>query len=276
MSASSSPSRHSPDVARVLGAKYVREILELVAWHRYMLYQHVLESVWGRRGMNPRSGARKVQRMASAGVLKMERIDSTRGRASQKALSLTRDGWLALQTSPPSSEMRRRWSRLRDYFLQFAEVKLKRENEGFRFVRRGATDGETGAPLPFQILRQWALKQFEGQALGHDERMLRDSLRRAPPFEIDVDLFHHPDRGEVRLVLPVRFGLNLETKLEDLSKEKFAGFPMLHLELVCSDMAALERDRKLIRRWAKKRKFEVQLHRLPHFKQRTSPYSRSE
>lgn len=275
MPATSRASRSSPDVARLLGAKYVREILELVAWHRYVLYQHVLECVWGRRGMNPRSGARKVQRLADSGLLTMERIDSTRGRASQKALSLTRDGWFALQQSPPSSDQRRLWSRLRDYFLQFAEVKLKREDEGFRFVGRGATDRETGTPLPFQILRQWALKQFEGRALGPDERMLRESLRRAPTFKIDVDLFHHPDREQVRLVLPVRLGLNLATKLEGLTKEKFAGFPTLHFELVCSDMAALKEDRKLARRWAKKRRFEVQLHRVPHFKQRESPYSHS-
>lgn len=250
---------------------YDGAVLRYAGWHRWVTKLQVVHRFFVYAGKGPAYGYRLVNRLLDRGWLCEERLRPDRGNASQEVLTLSDDGWLYCGHSPPDTRERDRWAKLRDYFLQFAEVLLERQARGWRFVPRDAVHEETGGNLPFELLREWALDSFRDGSLAPWNRDLRESIRRGPEFSLDLDLLWRPTSNEVRLLLPVRRGLSFKRKMEGLPVRHLKGFPTLHFEFVCPRMELLESARKVVQRWGRSHRQDIRIHRVPHFLTRSYP-----
>ncbi len=239
-------------------SKYDRRILTMVGYFGCVTSHQVLRKYFGASSY----GERTIQRLIATGMLSAERLEPSLGRASRTVLSLTRDGYRRIAVTPPEGYNRPISGNLRAYRIQYAEVYLVREGEGWRFAKNEE------APA---AVRVWTLRSYRNRLLNSSEQAVRDALERGPIKKLPMRVMHHPATGRLRFILPVRPGFLYQKLLKQMPNTGL--WPALELEVVCSDMSRIDDAELSVMRWAKRVRANVTMHRVAHH--RTQPHPRN-
>lgn len=242
---------------------YDHAILRYVGYYRLVTTQQVIYRFFLYAGRGPEYGYRVVRQLVRRGLLDESPLDPERGNVSQNVLSVTREGWRFLGRSMPSRGRRSSSSPVRQYRIQFADVMLDREVEGWNLVNSTAA---------FPVLKEWARQRYRGRMLNSSEAQIRDRLERLHPFDFPLHLLVRPSRGEIRLILPVRTTLSYRSTIDKLPGN-MGLFPKLHFELVTAELDLGDAAASYLERWGKKHPAGIEIHRSEHFRSRPHPRS---
>lgn len=248
---------------------YDDAVLRYIAFHRFVTTQQYIFRFRIYAGKSPSYGFRLLKRLIAEGWVKKKKLDPDKGGASKDVLSLTNEGWLRCGASPPTYQQKTQAANHREYYLQFAEVLLERQSKGWKFIRRDREHPQKGENWLYLLIQEWGLEPFRGRALNTEERAVRDAIKRAQEFQIELDGLWHPQQKDLRLMLPVRRGLDYKRKIEELPVQYLRGLPPITFELVCAHMDRLEGVKRTIRRWGDKMKLATNIERVEHFRTRT-------
>jgi hypothetical protein len=239
---------------------YDRAVLRYVAYYRLVTLHQVIYRFFVFDAKSASYGFKLVRRLVREGWLGSVPLDSERGSISRQVLSITPLGWLLLNARPPKQSRSETSRSVRDYRLQFAEMMLEREADGWRLAPSASA---------FGLLREWALAPYRGRLLNDDERVIRQRIERAPAVALPLNVLVRSITGDVRLILPIRSGRSFGRLLESLPPLNF--FPPLEFEAVCSELELLSRAEEFVGRWSRDRGAQVRLHRVEHFRSRVHP-----
>jgi hypothetical protein len=239
---------------------YDKALLRYVGYYRLVTLHQVIYRFFIYGGRPAAYGFKLVQRLCDEGWIDAAPLDSKLGAASRTVLSLTPLGWAILNAKPPKQTKSAMADALRTYRLQFAEMMLEREAEGWSL--------QPGSRA-FATLQNWALAPYRGRMLNADERVIRQRLERTPAFRLPVNIISRNAGAEVRLVLPLRVGKSYSRTIDALPEFNF--FPPLHFEMVASDLELLPKAEDYLRRWAQDKGLEVVAHSAAHFRSRPHP-----
>ncbi len=233
--------------------KHDTRILRWIAYHRRVTASQVLVHQFIARGISPSYGDRVVRKLIREGFLASERLDPERGRASRMVLRLTRDGWRRLLIEPPNDFGKPVWGPVLEYRLQFAEMLSTRQSQGWalRLMDEAWPD-----------VRDWVRRPYRGRLLNDSERVERDAIERMPAVELPLNILVHPERKEVRFVLPVRRGLSIHTRLAHMPPTGL--WPPVPVEVVCAEMPDLQPAIVELRRWAERARSQIEVHVVRH------------
>lgn len=248
---------------------YDDAVLRYIAFHRFVTTQQYIFRFRIYAGKSPSYGFRLLKRLVAKGWIKKEKLDPEKGGASKDVLSLTDEGWLRCGLTPPTYQEKNRVANHQEYYLQFAEVMLERQSTGWKFIRRDRQHPQKGQNWLYLLIQEWGLEPFRGRPLNTEQRAVRDAIKRTSEFELNLDGLWHPRKKDLRLMLPVRRGLDYRRKIEELPIQFLRGLPPLVFELVCAHMDRLEGVKRSLRRWSDKVNLEVETSRVPHFRTRT-------
>ncbi len=211
-------------------------------------------------GIDPRWGLRVVHRLVEDGLICSSPLKAGLGRASQRVLTLTDTGWADLGLRIPKSDAFRALHDVprRDHWCQTAWVATERAAQGWT---------HTDASQTFGHLRKAALAQYRGRATTDTDRAFRDRIERMPAVAVGLESLVHTD-GVVRLLVPVREGLNVPALLARLPDLRLLG--PLEFELVAVQPDDGKAAERALKRWWTGRE-SVALHRLEPFSRLASP-----
>jgi len=245
---------------------YDDSALGWIAYHgrvtrRQFIYRYFLFA-----GKKPRYGYRLIQRLVNDGRVGFHPLDRTLGNTSQDVLHLTAYGYESIDLPRPKTVGSILPEAGLNYLLQFAEMALERQLEGWRIIPPTRRDEQVAAIV------EWLLVPHQDHAKDiADIRVLDniESLTRNEEINFKIDLIVNENPPDVRFVIPVRPG--------DSYAEVLKGMPSMiqldyiPIEVVCSEQGLWPVAEKHLKRWGKKRRRPVQLHRVAHFTERPPP-----
>jgi hypothetical protein len=237
---------------------YSLPILRWIAYHRMGTLHQVLHVFWTAAGRNPSAGYAVIRRLVERELLTTEPLDPHLQARSLRVLRVTRQGWRFLGVEPTAS-MIHVDPRLREYRLQFAEMMIHRELEGWRLVTPTRS---------WEVLREWLVRPYRGRMLNSEEQAVRRSIERLPAQALPSTLLQNPSSGDIRLILPIRRGRSYKRILH---RVPVVATERLAFEVVCADLSLLTSAERVAKRWAARRKLTLELHRVRHFRQRSNP-----
>lgn len=241
---------------------YDEAILRYVAYYRTVTICQLLYRFFVYAGKGDRYGYTVVRRLVQEGFLVKEPLDPERGARSQHILMLSATGWQVLGLRP-RIDRHAAADVIRDYRLQFADLMLEREVNGWRLVPRSKTH---------QALKKWALAHYQHRLLNPTEVVIRERLERMSALELRLRVIRHTVSGEVRILLPVRRGRSYKASIAALPSLSL--IPVVPFELVCSDVTLAQPAQRSLQRWAAQTKTMIRIHQHPHFRTRRVPDSR--
>ncbi|HEX7071400.1 MAG TPA: hypothetical protein VF190_11365 [Rhodothermales bacterium] len=249
-----------PRRRRVRPRGYDAAVLRYVGYYRTVTLHQVVYRFFLYDGKGPRYGFRLVADLVRRGLLAESPLDPRRGSVSRTTLAVTDAGWLALGLPKPRESKRAIVDAVREYRLQFADMMLQREVEGWVLVPEARS---------FATLRAWGLAAYRGRALTDSEIVFRDRLERMPPITIPLRVLAHRATGEARLILPVRRGKSFAHTIDALPS--LAIFPPLVFEMVSPDPELARKADDYLRRWAERTRHRVRTVQSPHYRERPHP-----
>lgn len=238
---------------------YDAAILRYVGYYRVVTGHQIIYRFFTYAGKGDGYGYRILRRLQQQNLLFAEPLDPDLGATSRLVYSLTREGWRMLGLRPPTSR-RTVPEYVREYRLQFADVMLERESEGWRLIPSAQS---------FPALQNWALRHYRDRLLNATEMVIRERLERLRPFDLGLRLIGHPSTGEVRVILPVRRGRSYKATIDRLPNLSI--FPPLTFELICSDSDLESSAIDYLYRWANRAHIRVVIQTSPHFRSRPAP-----
>jgi hypothetical protein len=187
--------------------------------------------------------------------LEISPLEPTKGRASIRVASLTRQAWLALGESAPPPDAKPRSGAILRYKLQFAEMTLTREAEGWTWIPREELSN---------AIRELGLQRYRGRVLTGTEQASRDLLWRLDPPLMPFHGLQHSS-GLVRLVVPAHTLAKTRKALNALPPILSSYTPELEVELVPIGHAEREAAERYLR--AAEKRLHVRFPRTicPHF-----------
>jgi hypothetical protein len=253
---------------------YDDAVLRYIGYYRVVTAQQVVYRFFVNQGRGYRYGYKLLRQLVERGLVSESMLEPSRGTTSLRVLELTPVGWAYLNAERPRNPTHADGESIRRYRIQFAEMMLEREAEGWTLVP--ATDG-------WASLQAWAMREYRGRMLNDTERVMKDRVRRMPPWRPPMNLLVHRDaescragepQGNPRFIIPVRRGKSFARLLEKLPKMGL--FPAPHFEIVSIDHDLAEAARQFIERWARERGIVATIHQAPAFQARPHPERASE
>lgn len=245
---------------RFRARSYDAAILRYVGFYRMVTGHQILYRFFTYAGKGDRYGYRLLRRLTEQNLLKAEPLDPELGSVSRLVYTLTRDGWRALGLQPPAESRRTVPGYVREYRLQFADVMLERESEGWRLIPSNQS---------FMALQLWALGHYRDRLLNPTETVIRERLERLHPFDVGLRMIGHRTSGDLRLILPVRRGRSFKATIDQLPNLSI--FPPITFEVVCSEPSLETPAVDYLQRWADRTRTQIRVRLLPHFRSRPSP-----
>lgn len=243
---------------------YDEAILRYIAYHRVATVHQVIYRFFIYAGRGGRYGYNVIRRLISDGLVRSDPLDPEIGAVSRNVLSLTPKGW-GIVGMKPAEDTHAAAQLIREYRLQFTEVMLEREAEGWRLIHRTQV---------FNALREAALASYRDRLLNDSEAVIRERLEKMPAQAMTVHGLVHRQTGEVRLLLPVRRGKSYKSTIDTFPNVGLIGG--INVELICSEINLAQPARHYLERWAGQRKTKIAVHQVPHFRSRKAPSSRGD
>lgn len=240
---------------------YDLPVLKWVAYHRVVTVHQVVYRFFVYAGRGPGYGFRIVQGLVQRGLLESSSLDTERGSVSRQILTVSEAGWAALCEAVPKDKKRVGVEGLREYRIQFAEMMMVRELEGWSLISAGGV---------WKKLKDWSLEQYRGRTLTDTERATRTGLERAPAQEVGLNALWNRKTKQVRLLLPVRRGLSFTRLIERLPR-LLAALGAIEFELIIGEVGQGENAREALTRWAERSKIEIAIFSVPNFRARVHP-----
>lgn len=205
-------------------------LLDLIRFGVILKRQLVLRH-WVYRGIGPSSGYKKLNQMEEDGLLTFSKKQTeTRGRPPQ-VVSLSRSGWRELRQATgregKNPSRRADTKRHEDYMLQRAQVLVEREARGWKLLKW--TDADDRKKQMYDAMIAWAIERYDRREDATGLHMRRSDFRSRHPWDVGADLLWHPQRKEVRYLLPSEPCANLSLWLKNhLPREQLIGlfFPI--------------------------------------------------
>lgn len=229
-------------------------VLRYIASHRQLTIHQIVYRFANLAGLHPRHAYRVATRLERERLITTDPLNPRLGRASRLVARLTPAGW---RRAGYSAIPRDGWvsdlTEERLYRLQYAEMRLVREAEGWLIV---APDDAVAA------IRDWALTALRPRVLNAYDRQLRDRFERLDlAIRYPCELLYRRNRSEIRIVLAGRIGASITTVLAKLplhtlmlmgSLPHFLGRPTF--ELVAPSAEHLAQVQTAVKRWARPRR----------------------
>lgn len=240
---------------------YDAAVLRYVGYYRAVTLHQVITRFFLLAGHGPGYGFRLVRSLVRRGLIRVTPLDPGLGTVSRQICGLTPEGWAYLGLQEPPAPRRTSGADMTPYRLQFAEVMLVRESEGWVY---------TPEATAWSRVREWGLRSYHGRAINAQDRMAESRIQNMPPLRTGLNVLWHRKSREIRWILPVRRGKSIKRLVEPLPAT-LGLFPRSEFELVVADpeLSAVAAD--LVRRWSERTRVPYRLHELPNFRTRLHP-----
>lgn len=212
---------------------------------RIATVHQVLERFWGLDGRSVSNGWRVIRQLVDDGWLASRPLDPEAGATSRRVLTLTRKARVALAAAgrPTAALVEHSW--VVDHRLQQTQMLIEREAEGWRLVDR--------AEVP-SLLKRAAIAGWRGRRPFGIEADWQRRIQAWTPQPMPLDALWHTATGEVRLIMPVRPGLDFRRTFRRLDRAALAllstGCP-IGWELVGAKSDHVDALERALRSWAR-------------------------
>lgn len=241
---------------------YDAAVLRYIGYYRVVTLHQIIYRFFIMAGMGPGYGFRLVRGLQKRGLVETRPLDSDKGTVSRALCTLTREGWQYLgRDEEPKSPKRANVSDLLEYRLQFAEMMLEREAEGWVLLVEEQAWGR---------IKKWGMSQYAGRALNEYERLSGRRIERMPPLSTGLNVLWHRNNGDIRFILPVRWGKSISRTLEKLPPS-LGLFPPLQFEMVGADLELTRAAASMLARWGEGNKITLAVHQVANFRTRNHP-----
>ncbi len=200
-----------------------RMVLHWVEYHAAVTTNQILRKFWTAANKSTRNGNRLIQRLGYRGLLEIFPLEPAKGRASIRVVRLTKSARLALGMPEPTREASSQSGRILRYRMQFAEMILNREAEGWMWIE----SSELSAAI-----RELGLEQYRQRVLTGTEQACRELLLRSDPPTMPFHGLRHTTTGQVRLVVPAHTLSRTRKALSDLPTNLQSYAPEFGVEIV--------------------------------------------
>jgi|SRR5665213_12765 len=210
---------------------------------------------------DPATAYRALSRLMQRGYLEARPVRPRLGAASPKCYLVTPAG-AAMYNLAAATPRFIYWDTSRlDEALQYSEMMLERESEGWKFIPRDHAH---------RFIIGAALAKLKARALTDTERHVQELLSRARPVKLPFDALAHGPTRIVRMIIEARKGLSVGRLLKLLPPLGLAG--RLDFELVGTEHERLEGVERLLKTgdWNRQH-LPVTVHRVPHMLKRDDP-----
>lgn len=245
---------------------YDDSVLHWIARHRRVTARQLAYRYFLHNGKSHTGGSRLIASLLDHAFLGNYKLDPKKGNASQDVLYLTGAGYTRIGLKAPGDTGREIAGSDLHYLLQFTDMALQRQVEGWRLIPPAHRDEQVAAIVA------WLLEPHQDHAKDiADIRVLDniESLTTNEDFNLNIDLIVNEKTLDVRFVIPVRRGLSYGRILDEMPS--MTQLDTIPIEVVCSDPKLRKDAEKYITWWGKKRrKRPVSLHRVPPYTERAS------
>lgn len=245
---------------------YDDSVLNWIARHRRVTARQLVYRYFLYNGKKHSGGSRLITSLLDHTFLGTYKLDPKKGNASQDVLYLTGAGYTRIGLTAPDDTGRKIAGPDLHYLLQFTDMALQRQVEGWRLIPPSHRDEQVAAIVA------WLLEPHQDHAKDIADIEVLDnieSLTRNVDFNLKIDLIVNDETLDVRFVIPVRRGLSYGRILDEMPS--MTQLDTIPIEIVCSDPKLRKNAERHIIWWGKKkRKRPVSLHSVPPYTERAS------